>query len=76
MGGLYKPEWLLSLKHQLDRWLTIALYREPREYDGATLSNIISVFGLTLLVFGFFRIEKSLSFPGGWALVPVLGAIL
>jgi hypothetical protein len=31
---------------------------------------------LLLLLFGFWRINKDLSFPGKWALVPVLGAVL
>lgn len=75
-GILYKPEWVPSFKGQLDRWLTIALYRKPREFDGKTLSNVISIFGLALLLFGFFKIEKGLGFPGKWALVPVWGAVL
>jgi hypothetical protein len=29
-----------------------------------------------LLLYGFWRINKELSFPGKWALVPVLGAVL
>jgi hypothetical protein len=75
-GILYKPEWVPSFKYRLDRWLTIILYRQPREFAGKTLSNVMAIFGLTLLLFGFFKIDKGLSFPGKLALLPVLGAVL
>ena len=39
-------------------------------------SNLSSNLGLLLLVYGFWKIEKSFSFPGQWALIPVLGAAL
>lgn len=38
--------------------------------------NFISFVGILLLLYGFFRINKGLSFPGKWALVPVLGSVL
>lgn len=40
------------------------------------VSNVMSFSGLFLLVYGFFGINKDLGFPGVWALVPVLGAVL
>jgi peptidoglycan/LPS O-acetylase OafA/YrhL len=52
------------------------VYSEKQEADGKTLSNVLSFLGLLLLVYGFWRINKELSFPGKWALVPVLGAVL
>jgi len=39
-------------------------------------SNLSSIIGLLLLVFGFWKIEKTFSFPGQWALIPVFGAAL
>ena len=44
--------------------------------DGRILSNIISFAGCLLLVYGFWRITKAESFPGWWAIAPVLGAVL
>lgn len=41
-----------------------------------TALNVISFVGMLLLLYGFFRINKGLSFPGKWALVPVLGSVL
>jgi hypothetical protein len=51
------------------------LYSEKQDYDGKTLANVLSFVGLFLLLYGFWRINKELSFPGKWALVPVLGAL-
>ncbi|MBA4695891.1 MAG: acyltransferase family protein [Legionella sp.] len=36
--------------------------------------NITSLFGLSLLIYGFWQINKDIGFPGIWALIPVLGA--
>lgn len=39
-------------------------------------ANAASIFGLCLLVLGFWRINSTLLFPGYWALIPVFGALL
>jgi peptidoglycan/LPS O-acetylase OafA/YrhL len=44
--------------------------------DGKTLSNVISLVGSILLAYGFWFITKDVSFPGLWAVIPVLGAVL
>jgi peptidoglycan/LPS O-acetylase OafA/YrhL len=45
--------------------------------DGARLArNVLSFLGLSLLVFGFWKINRESHFPGKWALVPVSGALL
>lgn len=38
--------------------------------------SIISFIGFFLLIYGFWYINKNLSFPGTWALIPTLGAVL
>lgn len=53
-------------------WLTLYRTRAIRN----RIAHVLSILGLCLLLFGFFRINKGLSFPGKWALVPVLGAVL
>ncbi len=40
------------------------------------LSNVMSLAGCLLLGYGFFGISRVFSYPGGWALVPVVGAML
>jgi hypothetical protein len=44
--------------------------------DGKTLANVLSFVGLFLLIYGFWRINKELIFPGKWALIPVIGTVL
>jgi peptidoglycan/LPS O-acetylase OafA/YrhL len=39
------------------------------------LQNLLSMVGIVLLVFAFVRLHTGLSFPGKWALFPVLGAV-
>ena len=40
------------------------------------LSDIISLAGSALLIYGFWRITEEVSFPGAWAVIPVIGATL
>jgi peptidoglycan/LPS O-acetylase OafA/YrhL len=56
----------------------ISLSTVDRKYvaNGKSLSNILSFVGLLLLANGFWGINKEISFPGKWALLPVLGAVL
>jgi peptidoglycan/LPS O-acetylase OafA/YrhL len=73
---LYKKNGFANVKHKLDYWLSRIIFSEKQEADVKTLSNVLSFVGLLLLVYGFWRINKELSFPGKWALVPVLGTVL
>lgn len=65
------------VRHKLDCWFRKALHRSsaaPGKME--VLSNILSASGVVTLVFGFIHINKDLSFPGAWAVVPVSGAVL
>jgi len=73
---LYKKDALANVMLKLDYWLSRIVYSEKQEADGKVISKVLSFVGLLLLVYGFWRINKELSFPGKWALVPVLGTIL
>lgn len=42
--------------------------------DNKFLANILSSVGLLMLIWGFWKMDKDLSFPGNWALLPVLAA--
>lgn len=64
-----------GLQQNLDRWLSRAIYSQPLENDGKTLSNTLAFLGLLLLAYGFWSINKDSRFPGGWALIPVLGTV-
>jgi len=73
---LYKKSVYETYKLRIDGWVTRIFYRSEVEADGRIISNFTSIVGCLLLVFGFWRITKDLSFPGNWAVLPVLGAIL
>ena len=75
--ALYKKDAFSQYKLKVvDGWLAKLIYRETVEVDGKTLSNVTSFLGSLLLAYGFWRITKDISFPGKWAVIPVLGAIL
>ncbi|MFZ5482910.1 MAG: acyltransferase family protein [Pseudomonadota bacterium] len=74
--ALYKKNAFSNYKLKVDGWLAKLIYREAGEADGNTLSNFISFVGSLLLAFGFWRITEDVSFPGKWAVLPVLGAVL
>ena len=72
---LYKKDSFAAMKNKVANYLAPLVYREKQEANGKVLSNVFSFVGLFFLAYGFWRINKELSFPGGWALVPVLGAV-
>ena len=73
---LYKKDTFTGIKSKIDVWLSRVVYSQKQEGGGKTLANVLSFVGLLLLLYGFWRINKELSFPGKWALVPVLGTVL
>jgi peptidoglycan/LPS O-acetylase OafA/YrhL len=73
---LYKKGTFAHIKNKIDGFLAYVVYREKQENNGKTLSNVLSFVGLFLLGYGFWRINKELSFPGKYAFVPVIGAVL
>jgi peptidoglycan/LPS O-acetylase OafA/YrhL len=73
---LYKNKAFTNLRNKFDGYISIFLNREKEAVNGKLLSNFLSFFGFVLLAYGFWRINKKLSFPGMWALVPVMGTLL
>jgi len=71
---IYKKDTFTGTKSKIDAWLS-CVQIEKQLGDGKTLGNVLSSVGLFLLLYGFWRINKELSFPGKWALLPVLSTI-
>jgi len=69
---LYKKNTFLNLRNKINSYLN----GEKKGADSKAVSNVLSIFGLLLLAYGFWRINKELSFPGQWALIPVIGTFL
>lgn len=73
---LYKNEFFAKIANKIDGRLALIVYAEKQDANGKTLSNVLSFFGLLLIAYGFWRINKDLSYPGYWALIPVIGTVL
>lgn len=73
---IYKKESLTGIKLRLDRFILSNIYRNKEVEKGRTLANLSAFTGLALLAYGFSIIAKDFYFPGVWALVPVLAALL
>jgi len=73
---IYKGDDLSKYKLGIDKYLVKVIYSKEVLADGATVSNMMSFIGAFLLMCGVTRVDESLAFPSGWALIPVLGCIL
>jgi hypothetical protein len=73
---LYQQSFFANLAKKANQYLCILLYKDKRDANAQTLANLLAFVGLLLLAYGFWRINKDLIYPGKWALVPVVGAIL
>ncbi|WP_412757929.1 acyltransferase family protein [Legionella bozemanae] len=73
---LYDINLLSRVGKKIDDVLTKIIYRNGREPNGTLLKNILSFSGLLIIICSFFTFSKATVFPGFWALIPVLGALL
>jgi peptidoglycan/LPS O-acetylase OafA/YrhL len=73
---IYKKSSYANFKLKADRLLVSAIYKDKTVEEGRTLANLSAFVGLALLAWGLERITKNYSFPGVWALVPVVAAVL
>ncbi len=75
-ASLHQHPAVAGLQSKLDRGIHRTLYRSEPMGDGLALANALALVGAGLLAFGFLKIEPALGYPGKWAIVPVLGAVL
>lgn len=75
---LYKHREFSLIANRLNSKLSKFVYSSQETLlDSSTLlRNGVSVIGFLVLIFGFSQIDKTSSFPGKWAVVPVFGAML
>ena len=71
--SLYKKKVFTKKTHET---LILLFGRSGTHIFGNVLSNAISITGCIFLFFGFCMINKEVKFPGFWALLPVLCAVL
>jgi len=72
---LHRQHLLPKFKHKLDSWLGQIIYAQAPETNGKTLHSVQSLLGAFLIIAGLL-ITKQKYFPGWWALLPTLGAVL
>lgn len=73
---LYKRSYLTHLKMSLDHVLMRMIYSDKSIANGSIVTNLMSFSGLLILISGVILINEGLQFPGVWALIPVMGALL
>ena len=69
---LHKQNAFPNFKH----WPWLGKIGYTPEANNKTLRNVQSVFGAALIVAGVLVISKERHFPGWWALLPTMGAVL
>ena len=74
--SLYQNDLFSSFKIKIDSYLASIMYREKPTINGNALSNVLSFLGISILMYGFWRITKNFNYPGKWALIPVIGTAL
>jgi peptidoglycan/LPS O-acetylase OafA/YrhL len=67
---------LCALRVKLNLLLNSLIYRHTPADGRNTLYNVQSILGFLLISYGLYRISKDYYFPGSWALIPVIGAVL
>jgi len=75
-ASLHQHPNVAILKSKFDRGIHRTLYRSKPAGDGLAWANALALAGAALLAFGFLKLQPALGFPGKWAIVPVLGAVL
>lgn len=71
---LYKRNRIEPIFSKANYWLNTIFYRSGFSNPNI-LANCISLFGLSLIIWSATQIEGTWAFPGGWAIIPVLGAV-
>lgn len=56
--------------------LSAVIYDADRKKDPALINDVESILGVGLILFGIFYLHTNDRFPGWWALLPTVGAVL
>ena len=73
---LYKPNAWTTKTQKLNTYLNAIIYTKSAQANENTLRNVQSFLGVALISAGLLIINKGSHFPGTWALLPTLGAVL
>jgi hypothetical protein len=67
---------LKNIKMKFGNLLSRIIGLKRSESNEHVFSSFLSVIGISLLAFGFFRLDKTMIYPGFWTIIPVLGTVL
>ena len=73
---LHRRSILPKIKHKLDMWLGQITYAQTPGNNGKTLQDVQSLLGAVLILTGLLVITRERHFPGWWAILPTMGALL
>lgn len=76
IAAFYSPQtrfWEL-LTGSLAAWFL--MYKKSLLNTSQKIGNIFSLVGVTLISFSYIYLDKNMLFPGFWAVIPVIGAVL
>jgi peptidoglycan/LPS O-acetylase OafA/YrhL len=65
-----------NLNDKFAAGLSKVIFRQAQEYNRYILANAVSILGFLLIAIGIYSINEDAHFPGTWALLPTLGALL
>lgn len=65
-----------NIRSRVNIFVSKIIFNSESYKDKNTLDNILAVFGAFLIVLSFYAIDDTKIFPGWWAVLPVLGAVL
>lgn len=72
----FRHSQFLNFKARIEPYLAKIIYRDGYQGDGQVASNLMSLAGLALIIFSVLYINETEKFPGYWALMPTVSAIL
>lgn len=68
--------WIHTTIQQIKIQTLEKVIRKKISWPSKVFYNLFSIGGICLLAYGFLTIDKEVRYPGAWALIPVLGALL
>ncbi|QLZ67727.1 acyltransferase [Legionella sp. PC1000] len=71
----YNINFFNKIGKRIDAVLAKIIYQKGRASNGEILKNTLSFFGIMIIAYCLYTFSKNTTFPGAWALLPVLGAI-
>jgi peptidoglycan/LPS O-acetylase OafA/YrhL len=73
---LYQKEFFRRVAKKIDCVTSTTWIGKSLQNSSLALADFCSFIGLLVIVYGFWSIDKSLRFPGAYALLPTLGAMI